>query len=96
MLRAIWANWTCPASESVALRSVYGEAQVELSHVPELLPVAQRGLHQRQRGDAGGIRAQDPRPQGKPQRPGLPQQQRAFFFGKPALGADQDVDPVSR
>ena len=26
---------------------------------------------------------------------GLPQQQRAFIFGEPAFGADQDVDPVS-
>ena len=26
----------------------------------------------------------------------LPQQQRAFFLGKSAFGADQDVDPVSR
>ena len=26
----------------------------------------------------------------------LPQQQRAFFLGKSALGADQDVDPLCR
>ena len=85
----------------MALRSVSEWRQLLGKRIRTLsfawtLPVAQRGLHQRQRGDACGIRAQDAGAQGQPQRPRLSQQQRAFFLGESALRADHDVDPVGR
>jgi hypothetical protein len=63
---------------------------------PRSGPVAECGLYQRQRRHRRGVGAQDPRPQRKPQGSWLPQQDGAFFLGKPAFGADQDVGAVGR
>src|SRR5580692_10784388 len=58
-------------------------------------PIAERRLHQSQRGDARSIRTQDAGAEREPQDFRLAQQHGAFLVGKAALGSDQDVDPVS-